>query len=136
MTPTAVRTRLLWLLDHTLNRVTRRLARTGHGPFSLIRHRGRRTGRTYETPVILAKVPQGFIAELTYGDTVNWYRNIVAAGGCVVIHGGREYRVDRIERCDAQRGRSAFRFPFNQVLNAAGRDEFRLLGTDSRPPAD
>ena len=26
-------------------------------------------------PVILAKAPEGFIAELTYGDEVNWYRN-------------------------------------------------------------
>ena len=65
MNRTALRTRFLWLLKDTLNRVTSRLARAGCGPFSLIRHAGRKSGRTYETPVILARVPEGFIVELT-----------------------------------------------------------------------
>jgi len=87
--------RFLWLLNNSLNRVTSQIARSGHGPFSLIRHVGRKSGRTFETPVILAEVPEGFIAELTYGENVNWYRNVVAAGGCVVVHHRVEYRVDR-----------------------------------------
>ena len=74
-----MRRRYLWLLNHTLNRVTSRMARAGRGPFSLVRHTGRKSGRTYETPVILARAPEGFIAQLTYGAQVNWYRNIVAA---------------------------------------------------------
>jgi deazaflavin-dependent oxidoreductase (nitroreductase family) len=68
-------------------------------PFSLIRHVGRKFGRTYETSVILVQVPGGFIAELTYGENVNWYRNIVAAGGCVVVHHRSEYSVTHIEPC-------------------------------------
>jgi hypothetical protein len=55
------------VLNNTLNRVTTPLARSGRGPFSLIRQVGRKSGRTYETPVILVKVADGFIAELTYG---------------------------------------------------------------------
>jgi deazaflavin-dependent oxidoreductase (nitroreductase family) len=86
----SVRRRFFWVLKKTLNRLTARMARGGYGPFSLIRHVGRKSGRTYETPVILAEVPQGFVAELTYGDTVDWYRNIVAAGGCTVIHHGTQ----------------------------------------------
>jgi deazaflavin-dependent oxidoreductase (nitroreductase family) len=121
---------LFWLLNNTLNRVTSRIARSGHGPFSLVRHVGRKSGRTYETPVILATAPEGFIAELTYGANVNWYRNVVAAGGCVVVHHGVEYRVTRIEPCDAERGRSAYPAPFRLVLKAAGRNEFRLFRTD------
>ena len=34
----------LWVLNHTLNRVTMRLAKWGRGPFSLIQHVGRNTG--------------------------------------------------------------------------------------------
>jgi deazaflavin-dependent oxidoreductase (nitroreductase family) len=124
--------RFLWLLNNTLNRVTSRVARSGHGPFSLIRHVGRNSGRTYETPVILVEVPGGFIAELTYGEDVNWYRNIVAAGGCVVIRHRREYRIDGIEPCSAERGRKAYPFPFRQLLKAMGRDEFRLLRTSGQ----
>ena len=129
MTRTRIRTRFFWLLKNTLNRVTSRMARAGHGPFSLIRHVGRKSGRTYETPVILAQVPEGFIAELTYGESVNWYRNIVAAGGCVVVHHRREYRVTHIEPCSAEYGRGAYAAPFRLILKAAGRKEFRLLRT-------
>jgi deazaflavin-dependent oxidoreductase (nitroreductase family) len=119
--------RFLWLLKNTLNRLTIRIARSGRGPFSLVRHVGRRSGRTYETPVILARVPQGFVAELTYGTGVSWYRNIVAAGGCVVVSGGAEYRVDRIEPCDPATGIRAYGNPAALVLRFLHRHEFRLL---------
>ncbi|MGH3586397.1 MAG: nitroreductase family deazaflavin-dependent oxidoreductase [Pseudonocardia sp.] len=119
----------LWLLHHTLNRLTTRLARSGRGPFALVRHVGRKSGKTYETPLILARVPDGFVAELTYGPDVNWYRNIVAAGGCVVVSGGAEHRVDRIEPCDPDIGIRAFGYPAALVLRVLRRHEFRLLRT-------
>jgi hypothetical protein len=37
MTRTTFRRRFFWLLNNTLNRLTSRMARAGHGPFSLIR---------------------------------------------------------------------------------------------------
>ena len=122
-----VRRRYFWLLSHTLNRVTTRLARRGVGPFSLVRHVGRRSGRAYETPVILARTHGGFVAELTYGDTVDWYRNVVAAGGCEVVHRGRRYRIDGIEPCSPERGRRAYPTPFRQILKLAGKRGFRFL---------
>jgi hypothetical protein len=72
-----IRRRFFWLLKNTLNRLTSRLARAGYGPFSLIRHVGRKSGRTYETPVMLVQVPEGFIAELTLarmwiGTAISW----------------------------------------------------------------
>jgi hypothetical protein len=84
--------------------------------------------------VILARAPEGFIAELTYGDDVNWYRNVVAAGGCVVVHHRLEHRVTQIEPCAAERGRAAYRAPFRVILKALGRNEFRLLRTDQPQP--
>ena len=77
--------------------------------------------------MILARVPQGFVAELTYGTGVNWYRNIVAAGGCVVVSGGTEYRVDRIGPCDPATGIRAYGNPAALVLRFLRRHEFRLL---------
>jgi hypothetical protein len=62
-------------------------------------------------------------------DRSQWYRNVVAAGGCIVIHRRNEYRIDRIEPCSAERGRNAYPFPFRQVLRVTGRDQFRLLRT-------
>lgn len=136
MTRPATRSRFLWLLNNTLNRVTSEIARSRYGPFSLVRHVGRTSGRTYETPVILAKDPEGFIAELTYGEDVNWCRNITVAGECVVVHHRVEYRVNHIEPCSAERGRNAYPVPFRLVLKATGGNEFRLLRTEypqSRP---
>lgn len=39
----------------------------GRGPFSSLRHFGRRSGRMYETPLILARVDDGFVAEQVAG---------------------------------------------------------------------
>jgi deazaflavin-dependent oxidoreductase (nitroreductase family) len=122
-----IRKRFLWTLKHTLNRLTTRLARSGHGPFSLVRHVGRRSGRDYETPVILAPVSDGFVAELTYGPDVDWYKNVLAAGGCTVIHHGKEYTITNVSPCTPEQGRAAYPYPARLILTLLGRDEFRLL---------
>lgn len=127
----AVRLRFLRLLKHTLNRVTVPLARSGHGPVALVRHVGRRSGRTYETPLMLARVPEGFVAELTYGPDVDWYRNITAAGHCVVVSRGAEYQVDRIGPFPTEQGLAAFGMPASVLLRLLRRREFRLLHVDS-----
>lgn len=124
-----MRRRFLWLLKNTLNRWTTRVAKSGRGPFSLVRHVGRKSGTVYETPLIVAPVPQGFIAELTYGDDVNWYRNIVAAGGCELLVGGIAHRVIAIEPYPPEAGRLAFGVPARVVLKLLRRHEFRLLRT-------
>lgn len=114
-------------LDQTLNRLTRRLARTGHGPFSLVIHAGRRSGREYRTPLILARVPEGFITELTYGDKTDWLRNIEAAGGCTVVYRAQPYRVTAVEPCPTARGLAAFPRPARLVLRTLHKKHFRLL---------
>ena len=122
----------LTVLKNTLNRLTVRLAHSGRGPFSLVRHVGRKSGTVFETPIILATTDGGFVAELTYGDRVNWYRNIVAAGSCDVVVRGVPHHIDRIERMPAAAGLKAFGHPFDWVLRATGRDEFRYLHEASK----
>jgi deazaflavin-dependent oxidoreductase (nitroreductase family) len=117
----------LWLLKNTLNRVAVRAVRAGRGPFSVVRHVGRTTGRVYETPLLLVRHGPGFIAELTYGPGVAWYRNVVAAGGCTVVAKGAEYRIDAIEACEPAVGLRAFGQPAALVLRLLRRREFRLL---------
>jgi hypothetical protein len=85
--------------------------------------------------VILAKVPEGFVAELTYGEDVNWYRNVGAAGGCVVVAGGKEHQISAIDPYDSGRGRAAYPAPFRTILEVTGRNEFRLLRVDDQPGA-
>lgn len=116
-------------LKNTVNPTTMHMARSGHGPFSLVRHVGRRTGTVHETPIMVARVPEGFVAELTYGERVDWYRNIVAAGGCELVVKGVTHRVVGVERYPADAGRRAYRFPARLILQLLRRREFRLLRT-------
>jgi deazaflavin-dependent oxidoreductase (nitroreductase family) len=125
--PDRIRRRYLWTLKHTLNRLTVRIARSSRGPFSLVRHVGRRSGRSYETPVILARVPAGFVAELTYGPAVDWFQNVLAAGGCTVLHHGTEYIVNGVSGYSTEQGLAAFPNPARFVLKLLGRHDFRLL---------
>ncbi len=123
--------------SRTMNRVTRPLARAGIGPWSLVRHVGRRTGRVYETPLLIARIPDGFMIELTYGPGVDWYRNIVAAGRCAVVYRGTEYPIDRIEPRSPAEGRAAYPGLLPRtVLRLLGSDEFRFLHVAPEPAPD
>jgi deazaflavin-dependent oxidoreductase (nitroreductase family) len=105
---------LFVVLKHTLNPVTRRIARSSRGPFTLVRHVGRRSGKPYETPIIVCPVEDGFVIELTYGHDVDWHKNVLAVEGCTVVWHGKEYVIDKIEPLDTETGRAAF--PLSQRL--------------------
>jgi deazaflavin-dependent oxidoreductase (nitroreductase family) len=62
------------------NKVLGKLA--GRVPtFVAVRHRGRRSGRVYETPINVFRTSDGYVAALTYGRDTDWVKNILAAGG-------------------------------------------------------
>ncbi|MCS5733815.1 PNPOx family protein [Herbiconiux daphne] len=126
-----VRRGFFWVLKNTLNRGALRLARRGVGPFYLLRHTGRRSGREFEVPLILAPVADGLVAELTYGENVNWYRNVVASGSGTVLRGRRKWRVVAVEPMSAEAGLAAFGGAPAVVLRLLGKREFRLLRTAS-----
>ncbi|MFN8531323.1 MAG: nitroreductase family deazaflavin-dependent oxidoreductase [Anaerolineae bacterium] len=111
-------------LKHFVNPMTRRIAKSKHGPYALVRHVGRRSGTPYETPVRIAPIEGGFVIELTYGFGVDWYQNVIAAGGCTIVWHGHDYPIRHIEPIDAQTGREAFAFPVNWVMHAANMQHF------------
>jgi deazaflavin-dependent oxidoreductase (nitroreductase family) len=60
----------------------------------IIHHRGRNTGRPYVTPLgIRPAAAAGFVMPLTFGELAGWYRNIVAAGSCVITWRGADHTV-------------------------------------------
>ena len=81
--------------------VTNPLARivAGWAPgFAIVRHRGRKSGKTYSTPVNIFEVEGqggGFVIALTYGADVDWLKNVMAAGSCTV-----RYRRRKIDLTD------------------------------------
>lgn len=74
-----------------LNRLIRRLV-AGRHVYALLRHRGRRSGRTFETPVMAWPTAGGMLIPLSWGAEADWYRNLVAAQGCEVQVQGHWYR--------------------------------------------
>lgn len=64
---------------------------------SVVRHRGRRTGRQYATPVGAVAIEDGFVIALPYGSRSHWLRNVLASGTAVIASDGQEYQVDQPE---------------------------------------
>ena len=78
---------------HLLNPLMLRLAGSRYWYASVIEHTGRRSGRSYRTPIVADSVDDGFIVPLPYGTDVDWVRNILNAKRATVIHKGRTYQV-------------------------------------------
>jgi deazaflavin-dependent oxidoreductase (nitroreductase family) len=75
------------------NPISRRFA--GHLPgFAILVYVGRRSGRTYRTPINVFRHGNEYIFALTYGSDVQWVKNILAAGGCELVTMGRSIRLD------------------------------------------
>ena len=71
-----------------LDPVLRPLAARAPG-FGIITHRGRKSGRTYRTPVNVFRRGDTFLFFLTYGSEVDWAQNVLAAGSCSLLTRGR-----------------------------------------------
>lgn len=105
---------------YVTNRLLRRFAHGTRGPFAIVRHVGRRSAKTYETPLMVWPVEGAFIIELTYGDTVDWFRNLTAAGGGTILWHKHAYTVGKPEPVDAATA--------SRALPAAARGFLRLMG--------
>ena len=62
---------------------------------SVIRHVGRRSGRTYETPVVAVQHDDSFLIALPYGQRTDWLKNVLGKGSAAIVTNGHTYEVDR-----------------------------------------
>ena len=60
---------------HVLNPAMLLLAGREHWYAAALQHTGRRSGKTYTTPVVADRVVDGVIVPLPYGTGVDWLRN-------------------------------------------------------------
>ena len=75
-----------------LNPLVLSLAGTRFLPlYGVIEHHGRRSGKAYRTPVVVRPTSDGFIVPMPWGERTDWYRNVRAAGECVIRWKGRNY---------------------------------------------
>jgi deazaflavin-dependent oxidoreductase (nitroreductase family) len=73
-----------------LNKVTKPLFPWLPG-LGVVVHRGRRSGKLYRTPVNVFPRPGGrYVVALTYGPDTDWLKNVLAAGGCELLTGGKQ----------------------------------------------
>ncbi len=72
-----------------------RTAGTAATQTSVIEHVGRRSGRSYETPVDIVDTATEMLIALPYGARTDWLRNVLAAGSAAVVTGGERLEVGR-----------------------------------------
>lgn len=61
-------------------------------PWAVICHRGRRSGRSYRTPVVAFRRGRRLAVVVLYGVRSDWVRNVLAGGG-QVVRAGRTYEL-------------------------------------------
>jgi deazaflavin-dependent oxidoreductase (nitroreductase family) len=86
----------------------------------ILHHRGRKSGWTYTTPLGMRRLGDRFVMPRTFGEDAAWYRNVLAAGGCVVTYLGKDYTLVEPEVIDYATAAPAF--PRYERL------QFRLIG--------
>ncbi len=72
-----------------------RTAGTAATQTSVIAHIGRKSGRTYETPIDIIETPTGLLIALPYGTRADWVRNVLDAGSATVVTQGERVDVER-----------------------------------------
>jgi deazaflavin-dependent oxidoreductase (nitroreductase family) len=116
-----------------LNRVTRHIAPWAPG-FGVVIHRGRRSGRLYQTPVNVFAAEDSYLFALTYGPDTDWVKNVRAAGGCELRTRGRAIRLTS-PRLYHDQSRHGTRPLERQVLRMIGVADFLSLKTALAAPS-
>ena len=113
------------------NRVLGPVARYLPG-FAVVCHVGRRSGRTYRTPVSLFTHEDGYVIAMMYGADSQWVRNVLAAGDVEIETRGRRIRLVAPELV-RDPARSLVPKPIRVPLRLLNVDEFMLLKRADAP---
>lgn len=127
---------IFWKLARRTSPLTMPLAGKRWNPiFAVIEHQGRKSGRSYATPVAARRTESGFVIALAFGAQVDWYRNLASAGGGTIRWRGRRYRVTAPERIDATTAVPTFHVVQRFFLDLAGVDGYvavQVVESDER----
>jgi deazaflavin-dependent oxidoreductase (nitroreductase family) len=100
--------------------------------FCIATYRGRTSGRLYHTPLNVFVRGSRVVFALTYGEDVQWVRNVIAAGGCDIRTRGRDLHLEhpRLERDPEARPMPWLGRPFLRFMRVD-----RFLWLDIASPA-
>ncbi|MGL4305114.1 MAG: nitroreductase family deazaflavin-dependent oxidoreductase [Mycobacteriaceae bacterium] len=91
-------------LAHFNKRVTNRIQSLWSPylpPWAVVIHNGRKTGKTYRTPVLAFKKGNRIGIGLPYGEDAQWVKNLLAASGGGLIRSGKTYEIKALRVADA-----------------------------------
>lgn len=113
---------IVWFSKAFINPRQLRSAGTPGAYAGIVRHRGRVSGRSYETPVGVVATEDAYLIALPYGPRTSWLRNVIASGSAILVHEGATVDVDRPEVIPMAGVATRF--------SAADQGSFRLFGVD------
>src|SRR4026209_1765460 len=93
--PTPPRTRMRFIrpfTTHVFNPFARRFAGWLPG-FGILTYRGRKSGKTYRTPLNVFRRGDGYVFALTYGSDIDWVKNVLASSQAELRTRGRDVRL-------------------------------------------
>lgn len=96
--------------------------------WSIVEHVGRRSGKTFKTPVSMFRSDDGVAILLAYGTDTDWVKNLQAADGGQVTLGGKTFRVTNPRIVPTAEAARSVKTPWRQMLKAT-RVKYTLLLT-------
>jgi deazaflavin-dependent oxidoreductase (nitroreductase family) len=116
-----------------VNRLLRRIAPRMPG-LGVVVHRGRRSGRTYRTPVAVVPTSTGPVIGLFYGSQSDWVKNVLAAGELELLTTGRTLHFGS-PRIYHDESRAGFGVVPRQILRLFRVSDFLALDSTSSSTA-
>lgn len=101
-------------------------------PLAVLHHRGRTSGRAYDTPVQAYRTKNGVLVGLAYDSNSQWALNLLAAGTGEMTQSGREYTLTRPRRRGPE-ARKDLPAPVALTMRALGIADF--MEFDASPQA-
>lgn len=109
--------------------ITNRLALTpaGRRVYAVVHHVGRRSGKAYTTPTIIAPMTDGFVIPIAYGKHSDWLQNVLVAKQCTIDWHNQTYVVKKPEIVGATIALPAFPKQWQKLLRLYGINQFLYL---------
>jgi hypothetical protein len=117
------------------NRFFLKIAGRRFRAYSIVKHRGRSSGREYHNPVTAYPLEDGFVVPVLYGTGSQWVRNVMASGGFILRTKGRDIPLERPEIMPPSQALTAFPPLLRWTMRSRKIQNFlwahRAVGSDS-----
>jgi deazaflavin-dependent oxidoreductase (nitroreductase family) len=99
----------------------------------VIRHKGRRSGREYATPMWAVPTTEGIVISLPFGEGADWLKNVLAAGQATIETRGESWAVAEPEVLDRETAWPLLPRRARLLFGLAGNERYLKLRRLSKP---